>query len=58
MKKPWQTNPNPVTRDGVVYVTKSCPICFKKFRWAEELCFECLVDYKTSNPEEDLNDAI
>lgn len=58
MKKPWKRDPNPTFRNGVIYVEKTCPICFKTFRWAEELCFECLKTYKESNPEEDLNDGV
>lgn len=42
MDRPWKNDPKVTVRDGVTYFTRSCPICFRKFRWAEECCYECL----------------
>jgi len=51
MEKPWQTDPNPVIRNGETFITKTCPLCFRKFRWAEEVCYDCLPSI--TEPEED-----
>jgi len=54
-KRPWKFDPQPSRRDGHVYVTRKCPVCLtRKFRWAEEVCYDCLDAIKKSNPEEDL----